>query len=364
MTPVPSTVGVLGATGAVGREVVRFLAATAAQHRVLTASRHLDPGAKDAHRVDVNDYRALATFCAACDIVINCSGPSRRTTPAVLAATAAAGTDLIDVGGGKSTLIESAAPGQRILLDAGFMPGLTALAPRWLAQQFETVTRLDGFAGGRELLTPAAAVDFAASLATDSRSTGDSDQPSTVWRHGGPVRVPDTRDDPVPGFPPDASAQLVLTSEAAHLAQLLSPTELRWHLVFDGALAQEQLGSVATSLAAGTPLEEAAERLRRINELDLTGRARYQRIVVDIEGELASGEAALRRLVVGTSDSYRTSAAFAAALVPTIVSGEVPPGIHAAGEAASLTVADTLQRVDPATSWSELAPAHVDEGAL
>ena len=72
-----NTIGVIGATGRVGRECLRYLAGHT-DFTLLAGSRNL-PGAPvpgTFQTVDVFDPASLARFCEQCALVINCAGPA------------------------------------------------------------------------------------------------------------------------------------------------------------------------------------------------------------------------------------------------------------------------------------------------
>ncbi|MCP9984885.1 saccharopine dehydrogenase NADP-binding domain-containing protein [Actinomadura madurae] len=80
-----TTIGVLGASGTVGRVAVDRLASWDLGDLRL-GGRDLDRAAEvgaqvpaartEPVRVDLNDADALRAFCAGCDVVVNCAGPS------------------------------------------------------------------------------------------------------------------------------------------------------------------------------------------------------------------------------------------------------------------------------------------------
>ncbi|MFB9839738.1 saccharopine dehydrogenase NADP-binding domain-containing protein, partial [Actinoallomurus acaciae] len=98
------TVGVLGASGAVGGAAVRELrdlgySALLLGGRRPDALREVARGDDETVRVDVADPDGLAAFAGRCDVVLNCAGPTYRLKATVAAAADSAGPHCVDVAG-------------------------------------------------------------------------------------------------------------------------------------------------------------------------------------------------------------------------------------------------------------------------
>ncbi len=80
------TLLVLGASGEMGRRVVRLSRSLLPGVRVVEASRHADPGDPDRRRVDIHDHGSLRRALEDVDAVINAVGPfDYDPTPTVTA---------------------------------------------------------------------------------------------------------------------------------------------------------------------------------------------------------------------------------------------------------------------------------------
>ncbi len=140
----PFTFGIIGASGATGKVVVRAL------HKVTCGSLLI--GGRDLEKsqalaaeldartsvslVDVLDSASLDTFCRQCAVIINCAGPVCRLEDRVAQAAFRNRCHYVDPAG--LTIVDErmrphdrtiAEAGLRFVISAGWMPGLTELLP-------------------------------------------------------------------------------------------------------------------------------------------------------------------------------------------------------------------------------------------
>ncbi|WP_246179116.1 saccharopine dehydrogenase NADP-binding domain-containing protein [Actinomadura decatromicini] len=343
------TVGVIGCYGAVGRALVRRL-----RGRLRLGGRDLTQVRKPARpgdevvQVDIDDAARLAEFCAGCDVVVNCAGPSASIGDTVAQAALRAGAHYVDVAGdhlGRPGLA-ALARGRAAVLAAGMMPGLSALLPRALAERVERPSRLVAHVGGLDRFTRAAALDYVASL------HGEDAAPLAAWHAHGPLRgaLRPAENVVLPHFPGRVSAYPYLSAETRRLARTLELAEVEWWGVFDGERTLRALSG-----ARDREVEQAAEDLELAARLDALGRRPYFQLVFDMDG---------RVLVVRAADGYELTAALAATTTRAVAAGRVPPGAHDASDV--LVPAAVLKelRDDPAVEVTELSRAPVEEGVL
>ncbi|OUC93412.1 saccharopine dehydrogenase NADP-binding domain-containing protein [Streptosporangium minutum] len=329
-------------------------------------------GADEAVAVDLRDAAALAAFCEGCHVVVNCAGPSSRILDTVARAALAAGAHYVDVAGDaavRDRLTAAGLPagsagrvdaGLVVVLSAGMMPGLSALLPRHLAGQgFDRVDRLTAHVGGVDRFTPAAALDYVASL-SDGYAT-----PLAAWR--GHQVIPRAsrprRGVELPHFPGRVNAYPYLSAEAERLARSLGFAEVEWSSVFDGELTLAALARLH-DLDADT----AAGELVRTSRLEAFGRTPYFQMVFRMEGE-AAGRPVTRTLVARAADSYELSAAVAVLAAGAVLRGLVRPGLHDAADVLDAGAVFQALLDDPAVTRLEVvdgvAPAaEVEEGVL
>ncbi|MER5325415.1 saccharopine dehydrogenase NADP-binding domain-containing protein [Streptosporangium roseum] len=250
--------------------------------------------------------------------------------------------------------------GRVVVLSAGMMPGLSALLPRHLAGQgFDRVDRLTAHVGGVDRFTPAAALDYVASL------SGGYATPLAIWR--GHQVIPRAsrprRGVELPHFPGRVNAYPYLSAEAERLARSLGFAEVEWSSVFDGELTLAALARLH-DLDADT----AAGELVRASRLEAFGRTPYFQMVFRMEGE-AAGRPVTRTLVARAADSYELSAAVAVLAAGAVLRGLVRPGLHDAADVLDAGAVFQALLDDPAVTRLEVvddvSPAvEVEEGVL
>ncbi len=348
-------VGILGASGAVGRRVALRLQ--------VSGSLRLRLGSRDLHTIrqvtqrplkngsefvqtKIEDPASLASFCAGCQLIVNCAGPSFRIMDRVALAAFAAGANYVDPGGDEPVYCRLARPGcmpagRIAVLTAGMMPGLSGLLLRFLARQgFDRTTRLTAYVGGRGDLTRAGAADYILSLAS---SGNDS---LAAWRHGARVvrALKPLIDVDLPFFPSGVTAHPFLSSETERLARALLLDEVSWYNVFEGGRMLSALGRLqgATSEA---DLSNAVQTLVHAAELDRFGRRSYQLFVLQLEGQ-ADGRPRSRTLMLRGTEAHDLTAAITTHAAAAVLHGAVQAGLHFAAEALSPDIVNTL-RNDP-----------------
>lgn len=365
------SVGVIGAYGGVGRAAVRRLRAAGigplrvggrrlGLAELLVAEELGNDG--EPVRVDVHCAESLAAFCAGCSLVVNCAGPSHEMLDTVARAAWCAGADVVETAGDAAVheRLGGAGPGatrRAAVVSAGLMPGLSGLLPRCLAAGFDRPIRLTAYAGGVGRLTPASAADYLASLADGAALA--------AWQHERRVSraLAPLRDVELPPFPGRVTAHPFVSIELERTARALSLDEAAWYNVLDGVHLQAALARLQT-VEAGA----AAEHLVLASDLDLFGRAPYQLMVLQLEGD-SGGAPACRTLILRACDGIELTGAVTALAALAVLGGEVPPGVHYAAEAlpqaawwnrlGRLPEIQTLQVVE-----GPAAEAAVEEGEL
>ncbi|MFC8306751.1 saccharopine dehydrogenase NADP-binding domain-containing protein [Streptomyces olivaceus] len=341
-TPV---IGVLGASGAVGRAAVRELRALGRTGlrlggrtaSALCAVAGEDPGGHDETVwADATAPDGLRAFTEGCDIVLNCVGPTYRLRATVAAAALAAGAHCVDVAGddpAAEDLLKDGDPareGRTVVLSAGALPGLSSLLPRWLAGQgLDTATALSAHCGGLETCSPTVARDLMLSL-TSGGADGAAYGEALAAVRGGrrvPRALRTAEDTEHPAFPGRVALQPYLSGESERLADVLGLDRLDWYNVHPGPAVRALLNRLPASLAAGDDPAALADRLILAADLDLAGRTPYYVMDFALSGT-ASGQPATAGLTLRAASSYRLTAAVGALSVDAVLRGAVPAGVH------------------------------------
>uniref|UniRef100_A0AAU3GNG6 Saccharopine dehydrogenase NADP-binding domain-containing protein n=1 Tax=Streptomyces sp. NBC_01401 TaxID=2903854 RepID=A0AAU3GNG6_9ACTN len=338
-------IGVLGASGAVGRAAVRELRALGhsglrlggRNPSALRPVAELDPRRSDETvRADAEVPDGLRAFTDGCDIVLNCAGPTYRLRATVASAALAAGAHCVDVAGddpAAEDLIRDGDPaqdGRTVVLSAGALPGLSSLLPRWLARQgIERPTGLTAHCGGLESCSPTVARDLMLSLTSGGADGAAYGEPLAAVRGG--RRVPralrTTEDAERDGFPGRVALQPYLSGESERLAGELGLERLDWYNVHPGAQVRALLSLLPGHLAEGAGPDDLARRLILAAEVDLAGRKPYYVMDFELTGT-ASGRPATAGLTLRAASSYRLTAAVGALAVDAVLNAAVRPGIH------------------------------------
>lgn len=371
-------IGVLGGYGAVGRLAVEYLCQVGlgglrvgGRDRGRAETLLATAPEAEAMAVDIDDHDRLARFCAGCDCVVNCAGPSHEVSARVATAAAAAGAHVIDAhtdAGLERELhrIGNANPGWVAVTGAGMSPGLTGILPRFLAGTgFDRVHSLTGYVGGLDRLTRTAASDYLHSMVSGYGQAG------AAWRGG--ARVPrhlvPLFGIELPFFPRSGALNAFpyLTTEADRLADQLSIEELSWYNVFDGRWGITVLSRLTGTLSDPGALPGACAELERANALDNFGRCAYQVLLFRMTGEQGR-RPGRRTLAVRAADSRVLTAATVAFSAAEVHNAAIPAGVHRAADVlAPQALVDHLRGV-PAIGGVEIvddAEADaVEEGSL
>lgn len=322
-------IGLIGASGAVGRSVLRHLRQAEVGHlrlggRRADALQGLARGDDEVVALDLTDTDALGRFCADCAVVVNAAGPTTLVMDRIARAAIAAGADYVDAAGDEPVheRLSDVSHGDRcLLLSAGMMPGLTALLPRHLASSLDGPLRLACFIGGLDRFTPTAAGDYVASLGNGYG------QPLAAWRGRVVPRALAVRqDEDVPFFPDRVAAMPYLSQENVRIARRLGLVAGDWYNVFAGRHLREAFGRARAQLGTAAPAD-AIKTLCEAAALDLVGCEPYQLLVYRLEAGSVS-----RSLMLRATDSYALSGAMAAFAALDLRDGTIPPGLHFAGE--------------------------------
>lgn len=355
-----TAIGVIGGYGSVGRQTVAQLRAWGLGP-ITVAGR--DPSRSDVV-LDASDPDSVRRCCASVRLLVNCTASSPADRAALAATAASCGVPTVDPGGDEPVhdLLAGRSVPVPVVLSAGMWPGLTGLLPRLL--DAAPGSRLVSFVGGLDRFSLGAAADY---LQVVNDSAGRT---LAMWRNGSRVQraggQPGTGE--VPYFPATATGVAYLSPELERLAARLDVAELAFFVVFPGAHLRETLA------AAGAGAVDASAVVRA-SELDLFGRSRFQRLVVQLRSEPS-----VPTIVLSGQGSSELTGATAALTALAVLEGGVVPGVHfaadvldpdwarqrllSAGAVTELRMFDEAGGSEPDASLAPAGVAEVEEGAV
>ena len=150
-------VGVIGYSGVIGSITCDYLDKYAT---VIKGSRSTVDNGKNQFRVDVDDEKSLEFFCSMCDLIINCAGPSYLIKDKVAKAAALSQKPYIDAFGCGKTIELCKANGGMNIIGVGFIPGISGMIVKELAQGGFDDCSYELYHGGEEMGGKAALMDI------------------------------------------------------------------------------------------------------------------------------------------------------------------------------------------------------------
>jgi saccharopine dehydrogenase (NAD+, L-lysine forming) len=177
-------IGVVGGYGSVGLQAVRTLLSTTTADIVLggrdkAITKNISEEMGDrvtGLAVDVTDANSLDLFCRGCNVIINCTGPSRLIGDNVAAAAMRCRAHYVDPADTYLYKIlakkkdEITQKGLTFLVCAGMNPGLLEILPIHVASRFENAVSMDYYFSSQDRISFSGAYDIISGLHTINNS--------------------------------------------------------------------------------------------------------------------------------------------------------------------------------------------------
>lgn len=372
-------IGVLGCGGAVGSVACDILQQS---YRIRGGQRRQPAKSSGKHssewvQVDLYNSKSLADFCAGCDVILNCAGPSYRIGDRVALAANEAGVSYVDTFGSdplEQSLSENIGDVSGLfVISAGSFPGLSGVLPLWLfTQGFETVDSIHGFAGGREYCSVGAGADVLLS------SVAGFGIPEAYWHNDSVTRYSEPFPEVahLPGFKGEVYVQRFLSSETVRLAKQLKLHEAHWHNVTADKQVNDIISKCCARLsvdASDAALEESVSELVTVASMVLSGSSPWYTMMVEAQGTTRRKKIR-KRAILRSSNSYQLSGVVAAATVQTILQQRPADGVYWAFELLNPAVviekllstkaAESLDVVEIPPVSEDVLPKEMEEGVL
>jgi len=339
-------IGILGCSGALGHTAYKILKKN---YKIRGGQRHKPLEMDDDSnfkwmKVDLYNEEELYKFCKGCDVILNCAGPSYLVGDRVAIATAKANAFYVDTFGAdllEKLLLEKKLDKEGLfVISAGSFPGASGVLPCWLAEQdFEKVTSMTSYAGGREHCSKCAGADLLLS------SIANYGIPNAFIKNDSVVRTSDDNKDKVyiPFLKEQVFKQKFLSNETIKLAKLLNLEEACWYNIIIDKAVNDSISKSCTKLSmdnSNSALQEAVAELSDAASMALGGNDPWYVMTTELQGE-KDGEIIRRRCILHSKSSYELSGVVAAATVEAVLKHKMKNGIYWAFE-----VLDPIETVE------------------
>lgn len=371
-------IGVLGCGGAVGSVASNFLQQT---YRIRGGQRHPPEKSSEKNsfewmKMDLYNSESLSDFCAGCDVILNCAGPSYRIGDRVALAANEAGASYVDVFGAdplEQSLSEKIHDiGGLFVISAGAFPGLSGVLPRWLfSQGFETIDSIYAFAGGREHCSINAGADLLLS------SVAGFGIPEAYWNNSSVARYSEyfPKEIQLRGFG-EVYVQPFLHTETIRLAKQLKLNQAHWYnVIVDKQIYDTFLKCCARMSVDGSNavLEKSVSELVNVASVVSTGRTHWYNMMVDVQGTKQE-KIIKKRAILRSSSSYQLSGVVAASTVQIVLEQRPSDGIYWAFEVLEPGVlidqllatkaAESLDVVEIPSLNKDIFPEKIEKGEI
>ncbi|MGL4686721.1 MAG: saccharopine dehydrogenase NADP-binding domain-containing protein [Commensalibacter sp.] len=333
MTEKIISIGIVGATGFIGRELVRNLINIGHLHLAVRDKQKAERLFQDIrnlvhiHEIDFTKNEEIIRFCENCPIIINCIGPSYRILDKIASAALAVGAHYIDPSGDEvlyNLLRQHKNKQSSAILAAGMLPGLSGLLPRNLAEDFDEIDHIVGYAGGIDYFSPAGAEEFIASLTNGFGRGGACLRDGTI--------------QPSPYSPfisrelygvPSFDAYPFISSEFIHICKNLNIQNGDWFNIFFDKHVLDYISTIVMGKGHSTEFvdKDFIDGLIKASALDAVGRTPFQLLAVEMKGKKQQLPFA-RTGIIHAGSGAKLSAAVSASAALAICRGDIPVGIY------------------------------------
>lgn len=336
-------IGITGGYGSVGCRLTRELIATTS-YSVLIGGRDACRARELAcelgerafwQQVDVENQKSLDVFCAGCELVVNCAGPSRDVRDKVALSALRGSAHYLDASGeeplrdmlaGRSSDIRE--EGLSFILSAGTYPGLSALFPSYLARRcFDTAHSAELFFHfGDSRLSLNAALDIVAYV------SGFNCGMETIWREGsfyyeGGQILSGALYPYFADFPEPVGRILVhpvFTGEMYRFAQQVNLRKLRAFIAYSEAMLRALIAVRTETYTSKEQERFAAERLVAASGYDVSPYTMYH---VVMDGVCRGKKETVHGTLLYRGDHMMFVAKVLAAAARLVLGGKSRPGV-------------------------------------
>lgn len=323
------TIGVLGCSGAVGRNVIEHLEE---KYHILGGQR--SPITFSADNVewvqtDIYQKESLRAFCEKCDVVINAAGPSSKIKWIVAECAAEVGVDYVDTSG-ESIFIERdrdifRKSKQSFIIGAGLEAGLSGLLPYHLVKDFDVVLEADCYFGSRQRISPSSLADLLCSCFIDSGYANACYQKGKIVH----MEVPSDEKQKILGFREEIYRKPYISNEIITMAEQCGIERVNWY----HAIADSQTIDILTSLFSGVTdlkgdnlLDEMVEKYMNVFDAIANTKPLFNSMLYDFTG-IKNGKKIRKATVCQVVEAYRVCGIMSALAAEYVLTHEVKNGV-------------------------------------
>lgn len=318
-------IGIIGGYGEVGIHACRLLQQCQSQSLKI-GGRNPERGKRDFghlfpeatwEQVDMHNEESLDRFAEACDLVLNCAGPSHRVSKRIARVCIKKGCHFVDAGFERGMEdLKLIKDGQAVLYAAGATPGLSGLLPFWFARQFDKVDNALTYTIALDKFTPTGAEDYLEGVLDETNA------PMAAWRNGALMRGVLKREPGItlPFFEHEITAYPIFDDETLHIAKKLKLSDGRWYFATVGDKTPAALDTASINYQKSP--QETIEKLCLASSLDMAGRTPCFNQLIQFDGEV-DGVSIVKTAVMKSQGTTEMTGSVAAACAIAILDGKV-----------------------------------------
>lgn len=308
------TIGVLGAYGRVGLQVLKFLydknkyVLYGAGRRPDNIKPEIKKSLKNVNwfRIDVNKTEELETFVKGKDVIVNCTGPSAVYSRSIAKVCQKYVCKYVDTGHRKPLKDCELKPDHLYIYAAGACPGLSAFLCRYMAGRFQTVDHLVHMTVMDGDFTKSAAWDYIDGI------TGEHKIPPDVTL----VKKENTE---LPFVDQTVELSPYWDEEAQSVAQMCQPAPVSFYAGFPNPHFRKNVEQA--SILFSQNAERAAEELAQKSRISCSGGDGLLMFLTEISGISIEGKEKTETLAVRTKNPSDLTGE-TAAVITEMIAGE------------------------------------------
>lgn len=329
-------IGILGAYGNIGKQVIRILDQIGEKYLVKCGSRNIAVREYDIDiknliiekkEVDLLQEASLKEFIYGCEILINCAGPSNKITSKVMEACEKIGCSFVDPGIGdlKEHLKKNNADIVGIY-GAGATPGLSGLIPIWFGKKYkEYKGELQFYMGFLGEFTKSSAEDYLNGV------LGSKENMGCAWKefNKNPFVLNKKENVKLPLFKNETTIFPYFDEEAEYVARTLEIRDGEWYIAIDNIRIANAMRVIRSKYIKNS--SDAIESLCSIAKSEMCGRSEYIYFIIQIN-TMKDKKNKYKTLVLSSNSPLFLTGATIVATVVEILKGNVEKGIRPLSE--------------------------------